>query len=66
MSYTVKQARRIAEKSQTDAAKAIGVCLSTYRKLEEAPENMTIKQAMTAAKFFGIPYDDIFFASNSN
>ena len=32
MQYTVRQARRLAEKSQIESAKAIGVCEHTYRK----------------------------------
>lgn len=42
---TVKQARNISGKSQTDVANAMGVCLQTYRKLESNPERMTIAQA---------------------
>lgn len=66
MSYTVRQARMLADKSQSESANAIGVCLQTYRKLEKNPEKVTIEQAKILSKFFGLPYDAIFFDSNSN
>jgi len=66
MQYTVKQARRLAEKSQRESAKAIGVCEHTYRKIEHNPEIATVKQAQELASFFNIPYDAISFVSNSN
>lgn len=42
---TLKQARNLTGKTQTDIARAIGVCLATYRKYEKNPGNMTINQA---------------------
>lgn len=66
MQYTVKQARRLAEKSQLESAKAIGVCEHTYRKIERNPEIATVKQAKDLAAFWSIPYDSISFASDSN
>lgn len=66
MQYTVKQARRLAEKSQVATAAAIGVCEHTYRKIERNPELATVKQAQALASFFGIPYDCISFTCNSN
>lgn len=66
MGYTLRQARLLADKSQTQSANAIGVCLSTYRKLESNPENVTIAQAKALSSFFGMPYDSIFFDSDSN
>ena len=64
--YTVRQARRLAEKSQIQSANAIGVCEHTYRKIERNPELATVKQAKDLASFFGIPYDSISFTNNSN
>lgn len=66
MQYTVKQARRLADKSQIESAKAIGVCEHTYRKIERNPETATIKQAKALASFWDIPYDSISFANDSN
>lgn len=66
MTYTIRQARRLADKTQLEAAKALGVCEHTYRKLEKNPGSITIGQANKLASFFGIPYDQIFFANSSN
>ena len=66
MSYTLRQARMLADKSQIQSANAIGVCLQTYRKLEKNPEQATIAQAKALSSFFGVPYDSIFFDNNSN
>lgn len=66
MPYTVKQARMLADKSQRDCAEALGVCEQTYRKIENNPEDATIKQAMKLSMFLGIPYDDISFVTDSN
>lgn len=65
MPFTLKQARRYAEKTQKQVAVAIKVCVDTYRAIEENPENATIKQAKEIAAFLGIPYNDIFFGNNS-
>ena len=66
MGYTLRQARMLADKSQIQSANAIGVCLQTYRKLEKNPEQATIAQAKTLSRFFGVPYDSIFFDTDSN
>lgn len=61
MIYSIRQARRLAEKTQLEASKAIGVCEHTYRKLEKNPELVTVKQASELAKFFGLTVDEISF-----
>jgi DNA-binding XRE family transcriptional regulator len=61
MACTLRQARRLAEKTQNETAKAIGVCEHTYRKIEKNPEIATIKQAYDLAAFFGLELDDISF-----
>ena len=45
MSLSVKQARLMSEKTQAQVAKKMGICVQTYRKLEESPKKMTIEQA---------------------
>ena len=65
MSFTLKQARRYAEKTQKQVATAIDVCVDTYRAIEENPENATIKQAKAISEYLGIPYNDIFFGNKS-
>lgn len=61
MTITLKQARLIKEKRQKDLAKLLGIHVQTYRKLEQHPEELTIKQAKKICEFLKISYDDIFF-----
>lgn len=62
---TLKNARRIAEKSQEEMAKAIGVSRVTYSKIEKNPDNATIAQAKAISNVLKIPYDEIFFGFTS-
>ena len=61
MSLTLRQVRRLKEKSQHDLAEMLGVHVITYRKLEKNPDLVTIGQAKKLAKYLGISYDEIFF-----
>ena len=61
MSFTVKQARLHADKTQQDMADILGVHVQTYRKIEEHPERATIEQAKKITDCTGIPYDEIIF-----
>lgn len=61
--FTVKQARRHANLTQHYMADALGVCIDTYRKIENNPEEATVAQAKIISRETGIPYDCIFFAS---
>lgn len=45
MSLSVRQARLLSEKTQAQVAKKMGICVQTYRKLEENPKKMTMEQA---------------------
>lgn len=63
MTLTLKQARRLKDKSQQDLAKLLNIHVQTYRKLEQHPEELTIKQAKTICNYLNIAYDDIFFAT---
>lgn len=65
MAFTLKQARKYADKTQKQLAEHLGVCVDTYRALEENPENATVKQAYSISDFLGIPYNDIIFVANS-
>lgn len=56
----VRQMRRMAEKSQREAAEYMGVCLCTYSKLERNPGKMTVDQARRFSEFVGFPFDKIF------
>jgi DNA-binding XRE family transcriptional regulator len=63
MTLTLRQARRLREKSQEELARQIGVHVNTYRKLEENPDTVTIAMAKRISQVLGISYDEIFFAS---
>ena len=45
MKYTVKQARVLADFTQTKMAKMLGISRDTYRKIELDPESAKISQA---------------------
>ena len=61
MGLSLKQHRLVKGKTQDEMATMLGVHVQTYRKLEENPEEVTIKQAKMIAKYLGVPYNDIFF-----
>lgn len=65
MVFTVKQARLLAEKTQAEMAKLLGVSRDTYRKIEKFPEQATISQARSISAITSIPVDQIFFTGNS-
>ena len=54
--------RLIKEKTQDEMAEKLGIHVQTYRKLEENPDEVTVKQAKIISDFLGVSYDDIFFA----
>lgn len=62
---TLKKARVLAEVSQADMAKAVGISRGTYMKLEKNPDTATIAQAKAISSFLDIPYDEIFFGKRS-
>ena len=62
MGLSLKQTRLVKGKTQDEMAEKLGVHVQTYRKLEENPNEATIKQAKIISEFLGVPYDDIFFA----
>ena len=61
MSLSLKQHRLIKEKTQEEMANLLGVHVQTYRKLEENPEDISIKKAKKIAEYLGVPYNDIYF-----
>ncbi len=65
MELTLKQARRLADKTQQEVANYIGVCVDTYRALELHPDNATIKQAKLISNFLHVSYNQIFFGEKS-
>lgn len=65
MNFTLKQARKMADKTQMQAAACIGVCVETYRAIELNPERATIEQAKKLSDFFNLSYNQIFFGAVS-
>ena len=63
---SVKQARLMAEKSQSEVANAMGMCLQTYRKLESNPEKMTIAQVKLLCRAVAQPISAISFGLDFN
>lgn len=61
MGLSLKQLRLIRGKTQDDMAKLLNIHVQTYRKLEENPDEITIKQAKIISGFLEVSYDDIFF-----
>ncbi len=61
MGLSLKQHRLVKGKTQEEMATMLGVHVQTYRKLEENPEEVSIKQAKMIAEYLGVPYNDIFF-----
>ena len=65
MGLSLKQMRLIKGKTQDEMAELLNIHVQTYRKLEENPDEATIKQAKKISEFLGVSYDDIFLLSNS-
>ena len=63
MTLSLRQARRLTEKTQTEMAEMLKVNVATYRKIEENPDLATIEQAKKISEFLGVNYNEIFFAS---
>ena len=63
---TMKQARKYAEKTQEECAKILGVCRTTYIRLEENPSRLTIEQGKIFAQYGGLPVVCISFAYKLN
>ena len=61
MSFTVRQARMMRELTQQQMADALEVHRTTYRKLEEHPEHITIAQAKEISRVTGVSINDLNF-----
>lgn len=66
ITFTLKQAREYRDKTQDEMADMLGIHHQTYRKLENNPDIVTVKQAKEISLFLKIPYDIIFFGKNSS
>ena len=58
---TLRQARRLQDKTQDEMAALLKIHVTTYRRIEEKPESATIEQAKKISEYLKVPYDDIFF-----
>lgn len=58
--YTIKQARRLSEKTQVEMAQLLGISRDTYRKIELNPDSATIAQARAISLILKIPVNQIF------
>lgn len=65
MTLSLRQARRLRDKTQAEMAKLLKVNIMTYRKIEENPDLARIEQAKKISEYLGINYDEIFFARES-
>lgn len=66
MVLTLKQARLLSDYSQRKIADSIGICEDSYRRIEKNPELATISQAKKISRLLGIPYELIFFGTDSS
>ena len=66
MSLTIRQARMMCGFTQQQMADALCVHRTTYRKLEEHPDQITIAQAKEISRVTGVSINDLnFFVQNS-
>lgn len=61
MRLTMKQARVGAEMTQQQVADSLGVHVQTYQRMENNPEDISIKQGKKFADIVGVNFEDIFF-----
>lgn len=66
MQITMKQARVGANLTQQQVADRLGVHVQTYQRMEQNPQDVTIKQGKQFSEIVGYDFEDIFFDSNSN
>ncbi len=66
MRITMKQARVGADMTQQQVADRLGVHVQTYQRMENNPEDISIKQAKNFADIVGVNFEDIFFGKHSN
>ena len=65
MNISLKQARRLKDKTQLEMSSLLKIHVQTYRKIENNPDLATVEQAKKISNYLKIPYDEIFFATNS-
>lgn len=63
MKISLKAARVNANLTQKEVAGVLGVHEQTYLKMEQNPEDISIKDAKILCKLFAVDVSDIFFSS---
>ena len=66
MRITMKQARVGADMTQQQVADRLGVHVQTYQRMENNPEDISIKQGKNFADIVGVNFEDICFGKHSN
>ena len=66
MRITMKQARVGADMTQQQVADRLGVHVQTYQRMENNPEDVTIRQGKSFSEIVGVRFEDIFFINTSN
>lgn len=66
MQITMKQARVGANMTQQQVADQLGVHVQTYQRMEQHPQDVTIKQGKEFSHIVGYRFEDIFFDNDSN
>lgn len=63
---SIVDARNDLGLTQTDMADELGITRQTYAKMEQNPENMTIREARLICSVLGKRFEDIFFGAMVN
>ena len=58
--------RRAKNITQKEMAKALGISLPTYLRLEKNPSEIKIETAYKIAKILGVAFEDIIFLPNQS
>ena len=66
MQITMKQARVGAKMTQQQVADKLGVHVQTYQRMEQNPQDVTIKQGKEFSEIVGYNFEDVFFGIESN
>ena len=62
--FTLREARRLREKTQNEMARALGISRATYITLELHPGRITIDQAKKICDFLGLKKEEIAFTQS--
>ncbi len=65
MKLSLLEARRLRGKTQEECAKALGVTVTTYRKLERRPELLKVRDLQILSDFLQIPIEDFLFLAEN-